>query len=151
MSGAFELTPHRRVVYLDESYIRQNYARLNDSIFYPYDKLDKPPKIKHKDLQPIEYVWAYVKGVVGRQYTTETTMDDVRSRLEVAFGDLRGDLIHRCINHTKKRVLDLKEYIVKLEASDEAANEAPLIDEDEYSNEDESDEDEGILSDAVNI
>ncbi|KAG9403906.1 hypothetical protein AC1031_005394 [Aphanomyces cochlioides] len=114
-----------------------------------FDVVYTPPY--HSDLQPIEYVWAYVKGVVGRQYTTETTMDDVRSRLEVAFSDLRGELIHRCINHTKKRVLDLKEYIVKLEASDEAANEAPLIDEDEYSNEDESDEDEGLLSDAVNI
>ncbi|RQM16161.1 hypothetical protein B5M09_011135 [Aphanomyces astaci] len=33
---------------------------------------------------PIEYVWAYLKGNVGRQYTTDTTMEDVRARLALS-------------------------------------------------------------------
>ena len=36
----------------------------------------------HSDLQPIELVWANVKGKVGRQYTTETTFQDVKRRLD---------------------------------------------------------------------
>ncbi|ETV65693.1 hypothetical protein H257_17634 [Aphanomyces astaci] len=38
----------------------------------------------HLDLQPIEYVWAYLKGNVGQQYTMETTMttmEDVRKKV----------------------------------------------------------------------
>ncbi|RHY18505.1 hypothetical protein DYB32_010369 [Aphanomyces invadans] len=234
ISRSFELTPHRPVVYLDESYIHHNYARHNDSLYFPDDADDKAPKPKHKgqrlcfiaailddgptssklmakrvfrggrretkdyhgmfdrayfvnwfkelmdeldllgkagalivmdnasyhktlpsdtpkgtwkkqdllaacerfgivastnefktvvwskvqayvkanvvpevvamaqarghevaytppyhsNLQPIEYVWAYVKGIVGRQYTTETTMSDVTARLDLAFADV---------------------------------------------------------------
>ena len=40
------------------------------------------------DLQPIEIVWAIVKGEVGRQYTTETTFRQVLERLEAAFTKL---------------------------------------------------------------
>ncbi|ETV69167.1 hypothetical protein H257_15122 [Aphanomyces astaci] len=47
-----------------------------------YEVVYKPPY--HSDLQPIEYVWAYLKGNVGRQYTTDTTMEDVRARLALS-------------------------------------------------------------------
>ena len=42
----------------------------------------------HSDLQPIELVWAHVKGAVGRQYTVGTTFAQVLQRLKQAFADL---------------------------------------------------------------
>ncbi|RHY46117.1 hypothetical protein DYB30_005155 [Aphanomyces astaci] len=48
MSGTIELTPHRPVIYMDESYIHHNYARHNDSLYYPDDELGQAPKPKHK-------------------------------------------------------------------------------------------------------
>lgn len=35
----------------------------------------------YSDLQPIELVWARVKGNIGRQYTNSTTMTEVKERL----------------------------------------------------------------------
>lgn len=35
-----------------------------------------PPR--YPDLQPIELLWAYVKGRIGRQYSTSTTLADVK-------------------------------------------------------------------------
>ena len=38
----------------------------------------------HSDLQPIELVWAFVKGNVGRQYSNESTLDLVyRKRAKI--------------------------------------------------------------------
>ncbi|ETK80357.1 hypothetical protein L915_13948 [Phytophthora nicotianae] len=42
----------------------------------------------HSNLQPIETVWAAVKGEVGRQYTAETTFQQVRDRLVTSFRSL---------------------------------------------------------------
>ena len=42
----------------------------------------------HSDLQPIELVWANVKGTVGWQYTTHTTFKTVLTRLKKAFDEL---------------------------------------------------------------
>lgn len=39
----------------------------------------------HSDLQPIELVWARVKGNVGRQYDADTKLSDVYDRLIVEF------------------------------------------------------------------
>ncbi len=36
----------------------------------------------HSNLQPIELVWANSKGEVGRQYDTNTTIQDVEQRLQ---------------------------------------------------------------------
>ncbi|RHZ00243.1 hypothetical protein DYB37_011772 [Aphanomyces astaci] len=47
-----------------------------------YEVVYTPPY--HSDLQPIEYIWAYVKGIVDRQYTTEITMEHVRWLLDIA-------------------------------------------------------------------
>ncbi|ETV64105.1 hypothetical protein H257_18959 [Aphanomyces astaci] len=103
----------------------------------------------HSDLQPIEYIWAYVKGIVGRQYTTETTMEDVRRRLDIALEGVPSDVIYRCISHTKKKVSELSAYLVELEAADEAVNEPALPGEDESSDDAESDDDQSILTDIV--
>ncbi|ETV64793.1 hypothetical protein H257_18369 [Aphanomyces astaci] len=108
--------------------------------------VDTPPY--HSDLQPIEYVWAYMKGGVGQQYTTATTMEDVRQRLDLAFSELPSDVIYRCISHTKKKVVHLNTYLLELEAADEAANE-PALGEDESSDDKESDDNQSILTDIV--
>ncbi|RHY29543.1 hypothetical protein DYB32_005061 [Aphanomyces invadans] len=46
------------------------------------------------ELQPIEMVWANVKGSVGRAYTSTTTFQDVRDRLDKAFHELDTEVIH---------------------------------------------------------
>lgn len=43
----------------------------------------------HSELQPIELVWALVKGNVSRQYTKETTLKDVLQRLDAEFEKLQ--------------------------------------------------------------
>ncbi|KAF0710418.1 hypothetical protein AaE_012530 [Aphanomyces astaci] len=51
----------------------------------------------HSDLQPIELVWANVKGHVGRRYTDGTGRADVKERLEEAFEVLKASTIQGCI------------------------------------------------------
>jgi hypothetical protein len=46
------------------------------------------PATYHSDLQPIELVWALVKGNVGRQYSNGTTLDMVYERLMHEFNQL---------------------------------------------------------------
>lgn len=45
----------------------------------------------HSDLQPIELLWARVKGNVGRKHTAQTTLDDVVASLDAEFEHLRTD------------------------------------------------------------
>jgi transposase len=45
----------------------------------------------HSDLQPIELVWARVKGNVGRKYTKDTSLDEVYTRLLEEFQQLDTD------------------------------------------------------------
>ncbi|ETV93597.1 hypothetical protein H310_12391 [Aphanomyces invadans] len=78
-------------------------------------------------------------------------MSDVAARLDLAFADVSGGLIHRCIDHTKKKVREMNAYLVELEATDEAANEPPLPVDEESSDDDESDDDESILTDIVDV
>ena len=52
----------------------------------------------HAQLQPIECVWAIVKGYVGRRYTNFTTFSMVKSRLQDAFHTLDPKQIQGCIN-----------------------------------------------------
>lgn len=43
----------------------------------------------YSDLQPIELVWALIKGNVGRQYSEGTKLSDVKSRLDREFAQLQ--------------------------------------------------------------
>jgi hypothetical protein len=52
----------------------------------------------HSDLQPIELVWARVKGNVGRQYSNQSTLDLVYERLMHEFNVLEEDSGHASIN-----------------------------------------------------
>ena len=52
---------------------------------YGHKVLFTPPY--HSDLQPIELLWALLKGKVGCQYSEGTTLEMVLERLENAFAD----------------------------------------------------------------
>ena len=63
----------------------------------------------HSDLQPIELVWALVKGNVGRQYSVGTTLELVNQRLEAEFKKLEisgqstiGRMIEGCASLAAK-------------------------------------------------
>ena len=58
--------------------------------------LYSPPH--HSNLQPIETVWAIVKGDVGQQYTITTTFADVLQHLISAFGKVQSHTVEGCIN-----------------------------------------------------
>eukprot|EP00977_Amphora_coffeiformis_P005207 scaffold1117_cov167-Amphora_coffeaeformis.AAC.1 len=45
--------------------------------------LFQPPH--HSDLQPIELLWAKLKGNIGRQYNSDTTMVVLKQRLDEQF------------------------------------------------------------------
>lgn len=45
----------------------------------------------HSDLQPIELVWAQVKGAIAMQYSDGTTFKDVGTRLEEQFAKLANE------------------------------------------------------------
>ena len=74
----------------------------------------------HSDLQPIELVWANVKGTVGRQYTTNTTFKTVLTRLKKAFDELSTNTVRGCINTANRHLYELREHIVQQEDIDEA-------------------------------
>ena len=73
----------------------------------------------HSDLQPIELVWANVKGSVGRKYTTETTMQDVLKRINEAFLNLKSKTVDGCIRKANKHLMDLYDHINKMDLIEE--------------------------------
>ncbi|KAG7338658.1 DDE superfamily endonuclease [Nitzschia inconspicua] len=90
----------------------------------------------HSDLQPIELVWALVKGNVGRQYNKNTTMKLVYERLMADFHKLEQNghqLIESMVDKCASLAKTMYEQI--LEADD---------DEDYAS----TDEEEGIRNNA---
>jgi transposase len=85
----------------------------------------------HSDLQPIELVWANVKGTVGRQYTTQTTFQDVKNRLERAFIELQSKTVAGCIRKANYHLKELLDHILAME------NTADESDDDESDSSDE--------------
>ncbi|RHY24645.1 hypothetical protein DYB32_008758 [Aphanomyces invadans] len=79
-----------------------------------HDVLFTPPH--HSDLQPIEMVWAKVKGDVGVQYTVDTTFADVRARHDDAFKQLPSAMICNCIRHCEKLVDNIYELLLARES-----------------------------------
>ncbi|ETV81163.1 hypothetical protein H257_05750 [Aphanomyces astaci] len=92
-----------------------------------HELVHSPPH--HSNLQPIEFLWAIVKGDVGRQYDTSTTFHDGDMRLDSAFEAVTSAMVHGCIKKSKQDLLELHRYI-------------STIDEDEYQSCD-SDDDRG--------
>ncbi len=64
------------------------------------------------ELQPIEYLWAFVKSEAGRRYKAGTTLSDVKNNLIAAFNTARSkpQLIEGIIRHAKKKVDELYDY-----------------------------------------
>ncbi|OAF64844.1 hypothetical protein A3Q56_07445 [Intoshia linei] len=54
----------------------------------------------YSNFQPIELVWANLKGTVGRMYDLNTKLSDVKIRLEKAFKNIVGNTIKGCITKT---------------------------------------------------
>jgi transposase len=63
----------------------------------------------HSDLQPIELLWAYIKGRIGRKYNIKTTLKDVKRNLDQEFHDVRFEysLIHSFIEKTAKTTKEM--------------------------------------------
>jgi hypothetical protein len=76
----------------------------------------------HSDLQPIELVWALVKGNVGRQYSNGTTLDMVYERLMHEFNQLE-DRGHPSINGMIEKCAALAlQFHGEVDADDEMTN-----------------------------
>jgi transposase len=93
----------------------------------------------HSDLQPIELVWALVKGNVARLYSNGRTMDELKTQLDAEFADLltaKGSArIHAMIENTAK-------------LSKQFWDEIPQGDEDEDDPQDSDDESSASESDS---
>jgi transposase len=74
-----------------------------------HDVIYTPPRFS--DLQPIEYVWAMVKGIAGRQYTSETTFAQVLQRLEDAFEQVSPQFVRNCIKRTNQDLYELLSHV----------------------------------------
>ena len=66
----------------------------------------------HYELHLIELVCSNVKGTVGRQYTTTTTLTDVNSRLNSAFGTLDTKTVVGCIKKSNNILAKLFDNIM---------------------------------------
>ncbi|KAG7373531.1 DDE superfamily endonuclease [Nitzschia inconspicua] len=84
----------------------------------------------HSDLQPIELVWAMVKGGVGRQYNNETTLELVDQRLLAQFDHLQtsghdsiAGMIKQCAETSLKLFQELENDEVDSEDDEEGDSE----------------------------
>jgi hypothetical protein len=102
-----------------------------------------PPR--YSELQPIETVWAIVKGRVGRQYTTATTLADVEDRLRAEFAALVPKTVEACIQRANKNLAKLLELITRSEKAreDDSSSEREEDEEDEENEEGEKEDEVG--------
>ena len=73
----------------------------------------------YSDLQPIEIVWANIKGEVGRKYTTQTTFKDVLVRIKESFTNLESHTVQGCIDQANQRLKELHQHIIGIGDDDE--------------------------------
>jgi len=83
----------------------------------------------HSDLQPIELVWAMIKGAVGRQYNNDTTLELVHQRLMAEFDrvltsghDSVAGMIEKCAETSLKFFQEMEEDDVDGEEEDEGSD-----------------------------
>ena len=72
----------------------------------------------HFDLQPIELVWDNVYSNVGRQYTTTTTLVDVKSRLKSAFATFYTKSVAVYIKKANNILAEMLYHIMDMEVID---------------------------------
>lgn len=87
----------------------------------------------HSDLQPIELVWAYVQGNIAQQYSEETTLEDVESRLSQQFELLedKGLLIGSHIEYCRRVAAG---FLAEIPDEDDAMAELDEIDQEKEEN-----------------
>ena len=91
---------------------------------------NETPKYPHySDLQPIELVWAIVKGEVGRQYSTDINFKILLERLQAAFRHLTSHQVQGCINKANEKLRQLYEDILAEDSLDESSDENEEYDE----------------------
>ena len=112
----------------------------------------------HSDFQPIELVWALIKGNVGRQYNTNTTLDIVHNRLMDEFRKLEESgqesirkMIEKCAGIARK-------FYDEMDQDDESDVENEENDDNNEENDDEmstetveGDDSDGDIEDYVEI
>lgn len=95
----------------------------------------------YSDIQPIELLWAFVKGNVGRKYSSSTTLCDVKARLDQEFAWLMttdgSELVNKLILHVEQRVSLLRS---QMNADEETENSGTNLVQDEDRTDDESTE-----------
>ncbi|ETV79618.1 hypothetical protein H257_06878 [Aphanomyces astaci] len=67
------------------------------------------------ELQPIELIWANVKGTVGRAYTSDTTFQDVYKRLDNEFYHLDSETIKSTIDNSTAKLIALEKALCQAE------------------------------------
>jgi transposase len=82
-----------------------------------HEVLFSPPH--YSDLQPIELIWAVVKGELGRQYSTDTTFKDVLDRLNKSFNSLKPSTVKGCIRKANTQLKSLMDHIVAIEQAED--------------------------------
>ncbi|KAF0708093.1 hypothetical protein AaE_013353 [Aphanomyces astaci] len=70
----------------------------------------------HSDLQPIELVWAIVKGHLGHKYTDGTGLLEVKARLQEAFDVLKASSISGCIKVSEEKLQKLHDHLKEIDA-----------------------------------
>jgi len=70
-----------------------------DKLLQPlaYSIVWTPPFVP--EVQPIELIWAYVKGVVASRYTLNRTVDQARQQTDDAFDTITATMIQKRIAH----------------------------------------------------
>ncbi|EGD82669.1 hypothetical protein PTSG_03330 [Salpingoeca rosetta] len=109
-----------------------------------HEVLWTPPH--YSDLQPIEIVWANVKGDVGRQYNYDTTFKDVRQRLDEAFATLTPKTVEGCIAKANARLDELYRQITSLDEVDEEAIDDGVFDDGQRDDDDENMEEVDVVN-----
>ncbi|RHY24712.1 hypothetical protein DYB32_008725 [Aphanomyces invadans] len=79
-----------------------------------HEVLFTPPH--HSELQPIELIWAIVKGQVGRQYDGRTKFSDVGQRLDRAVESLASETIFGCVKEADVHLMELYRYVAAIDA-----------------------------------
>ncbi len=107
----------------------------------------------HSDLQPIELVWALIKGNVGRKYSTETTLSMVHNPLMAEFGRLQdqgqqstGKTIEKC---AERAAAMYKEQLEMDEEADEYESGTSQGDNDDIDQEDIGNSGEVVCEDDI--
>jgi len=95
----------------------------------------------HSDLQPIELLWATLKGEVGRKYTSGITFTQVYDNLVAAFHQIRhkSDMLQRMIEHAVK---ECEKFLI-----DNEVNEDEVVENHEEEHQNHSKSDSESLSD----